>query len=726
MMRSKKLIQTAAVAGLFTLGLGSVASGCLNRPLDRVDPRTTSTVVERLLQTGVDKIDILLAIDNSISMGDKQQILAAAVPVLVERLVEPRCVDDAGAPTGQNVDAAGECPDGSKPEFPPIRDINVGIISSSLGDLTSGACTTVANPDDKARLLSRGVDAGETYQGKGFLAWDPDNKRGGSTDSNQLIATLGDMVVGVGQVGCGYEMQLESVLRFLVDPAPYETITAESAKLKKDGVDQVLLDQRKDFLRSDSLLAILILSDENDCSVDVSQQGFLALRSQPFFRATSECATDPSDPCCSSCGLPIDAGCDAGGSCGMNGGRYTSQQDHPNLKCFNQKQRYGVNFLYPIQRYVNAFTKAQINPNRRDYDGNEDPADAVDNPIFSDLSGAGAPIRSPDLVFVAGIVGVPWQAIAKRDPDTNEPDLALGFKTFTELQDDLDALVGNPDEAKPPTDPFMIEDFNQRSGMSTILNASLPGANAINGGDRTIDPAAPDDLQYACIFPLATDVPGGPDCPDEVLCEGDTQVNAKAYPGLRELALLRGMGSQGIFGSICPENVTGDTSAPDYGYNPAVNTIIDRLKEKLGGQCLPRKLTPDSSGNVPCLVIEAFSASGDCGCEANGRRTIDESSAAFNAVLAAQGSEFANPDWNCFCEIQQLPGDEACLTDPDADSSAQSDGWCYIDGAPDGGIPIGDPDLVASCPDAEKRLMRFVGAGDGRPGATLFITCSGE
>jgi hypothetical protein len=186
------------------------------------------------------------------------------------------------------------------------------------------------------------------------------------------------------------------------------------------------------------------------------------------------------------------------------------------------------------------------------------------------------------------------------------------------------------------------------------------------------------------------------------------------------------MGSQGIFGSICPENVTGDTSAPDYGYNPAVNTIIDRLKEKLGGQCLPRKLTPDSSGNVPCLVIEAFSASGDCGCEANGRRTIDESSAAFNAVLAAQGSEFANPDWNCFCEIQQLPGDEACLTDPDADSSAQSDGWCYIDGAPDGGIPIGDPDLVASCPDAEKRLMRFVGAGDGRPGATLFITCSGE
>ena len=237
MMRSKKLIQSVAVAGLFSLGLGTVAAGCLNRPLDRVDPRTTSTVIERLEQNGVDKIDLLLAIDNSISMGDKQEILADAVPVLVKRLVEPRCVDEAGDPTGVNVDATGDCADGSKPEFPPIRDINVGLISSSLGDLTSGACTgaTVVHPDDKAHLLARGVTAAETYKGLGFLAWDPDNKRGGSTDPDAIIGTLGEMVVGVDQVGCGYEMQLESILRFLVDPEPYESLQVESSKLKKVG-----------------------------------------------------------------------------------------------------------------------------------------------------------------------------------------------------------------------------------------------------------------------------------------------------------------------------------------------------------------------------------------------------------------------------------------------------------------------------------------------------------
>lgn len=36
--------------------------------------------------TTTDKVDLLLVIDNSISMADKQQILAATVPRLVQRL----------------------------------------------------------------------------------------------------------------------------------------------------------------------------------------------------------------------------------------------------------------------------------------------------------------------------------------------------------------------------------------------------------------------------------------------------------------------------------------------------------------------------------------------------------------------------------------------------------------------------------------------------------------
>lgn len=750
-----RVLQALAAGGLLTAALGTTAMGCLNRPIDRINPRTTSTVVERLQQSGVDKIDLLLAIDNSISMADKQQILAAAVPDLVDRLVTPNCVDEAGAATGEVVGPDGKCPEGSTPEFPPIRNINIGVISSSLGDLTSGACgsASIQHEDDKGRLLSnaggRIADPVTDFNGLGFLAWDPDNQRGGQTDPDALKADVTDLVVGVDQVGCGYEMQLESVLRFLVDPDPYDSLVEENNRLVEMGTDEVVLEQRRNFLRPDSLLAILILSDENDCSINVKDQGFLALGG-PFYRSTSTCETDPEDPCCNSCGLNSDPACDPGGNCDTP--KYAPVEDHQNLKCFNQKKRYGVDFLYPTSRYVNAFTQFKIDPDETDYAG-----DAVDNPLFEDLSGTGGAIRTPDLIFLAGIVGVPWQAIARED-DGGNPDLSLGFKSFTELQTDLTALIGDPDTNLEPTDPFMIQSTVPRAGMSEILGYSPTEPNPINGNDYNIydttDPAdGPDDLEYACIFPLTTSVPNGPDCNDcdpaegcnNPLCRsGDipssatadtTQYNAKAYPGLRELAVLRGMGEQGIFASICPAEVN-NTGSPIYGYRPAVNTIVDRLKVQLGGQCLPRKLTVDpETGEVPCLVIEAreLGGGGTCCDPAEGRVEIPETlsdgttNPTYNAVLAAQQSNFANDDWNCFCEIQQLStGDAAteCRENSDPDNANQGDGWCYIDATTV--PPVGNPDLVSTCPADERRLVRFVGAGDPKAGATVFVTCSGE
>src|SRR5262245_35737369 len=52
----------------------------------------SNATVDRIRQTGVDKIDLLFMIDNSVSMADKQEILKAAVPDLVGRLVSPSCV----------------------------------------------------------------------------------------------------------------------------------------------------------------------------------------------------------------------------------------------------------------------------------------------------------------------------------------------------------------------------------------------------------------------------------------------------------------------------------------------------------------------------------------------------------------------------------------------------------------------------------------------------------
>jgi hypothetical protein len=728
--------------------LTSMFAGCLDRPLDTAEPRTTSTVVERITRNGVEKIDLLLVIDNSISMADKQEILAAAVPALVKRLVTPRCLLlDGVTPTGESIDATGSCPDGSRPEFAPVRDINIGVISSSLGGALTG-CADGPETNDGAHLLDRVPEGSPApnFVKRGVLNWDPDDQReGGEADVERLARDVGNLVRGAGQNGCAYEMQLEAAYRFLADPAPPRGFEVVDDRLQPaGGVDQELLEERASFLRPDSLVATLILSDENDCSFNFARQPQELLREEGHFRSTSECATDPTDACCRSCEDPVPTGCDAEGAC--RSPKYTPDEDPHNLKCWQQMERYGVDYLFPVERYVNAFSRPRIAPDHDDLSLAEG-GDSVANPLFVAPDGTE---RRADLVFVAGIVGVPWQALANTNA-AGEPDLAVGLKDSEALEDLLPALVGNPDAYVPPTDPFMIESMAPRTGVSPIVGASLPGDNVVNGGDYDQGERA-ELLQHACTFelPMANEdvadddnacrrcddtVPGCAGCPDVScsfpLCDenvGTTQKYAKAYPGLRQLALLRRLGRQATIASICPAKTSGDETASDFGYNPAVNQLVDSLSSKLQSQCLPRELVPNDEGQVSCLVVEAFEDD-DCSCALAGRSPIPETlesgepNPTFNAVREIQRT-YGN---QCFCEITQLTeatGQSACLNELDPDASSQGDGFCYVDASVT--PPVGNPALVADCTPNERRLLRFVGEGQPRSGATAFITCSGE
>ena len=108
--------------------------------------------------------------------------------------------------------------------------------------------------------------------------------------------------------------------------------------------------------------------------------------------------------------MPTYPGCQAtDADPGCNPRFHTEQSDALNLRCWDQKRRYGVDFLYSVQRYIDGLTKMQV-PNRR--------GDLVQNPLFSDLSctaGNCPSQRDPSLVFVAGIVGVPWQDTATEE-----------------------------------------------------------------------------------------------------------------------------------------------------------------------------------------------------------------------------------------------------------------------------------------------------------------------
>ena len=98
----------------------------------------------------LDKLDLLLMVDNSPAMGDKQQLLADAVPSLVQRLVTPRCLNDGDLPTGDSF----PCPAGAHPEISPIQDIHIGVVTSSLGGHGGNACENgLEGQNDHAHLL---------------------------------------------------------------------------------------------------------------------------------------------------------------------------------------------------------------------------------------------------------------------------------------------------------------------------------------------------------------------------------------------------------------------------------------------------------------------------------------------------------------------------------------------------------------------------------------------
>ena len=106
---------------------------------------------------------------------------------------------------------------------------------------------------------------------------------------------LQDIIGGVGFSGCGYEAPLEAFYRFLVEPTPHALVTVQNGTAVLTGVDQTVLDQRAAFLRPDSAVLIVVVTDEDDCSIIDGGQNYLAAQlaagGVPFQlpRARSEC-----------------------------------------------------------------------------------------------------------------------------------------------------------------------------------------------------------------------------------------------------------------------------------------------------------------------------------------------------------------------------------------------------------------------------------------------------
>src|SRR5262249_28290430 len=146
--------------------------------------------------------------------------------------------------------------------------------------------------------------------------------------------------------------QLESWYRFLAQPDPFDKITHVGGKVTLDGVDGTILKQRADFLRPDSLLAVIVVTDEDDSTVDpmaLGGQGWAYMNFSfpggpgPAPKGTAACATDPNSADCTSCYFkPSDSAC--------NPVFYDAADDSLNVRPIHMKQRFGVDPQFPVSR----------------------------------------------------------------------------------------------------------------------------------------------------------------------------------------------------------------------------------------------------------------------------------------------------------------------------------------------------------------------------------------
>ncbi len=190
-----------------------------------------------LHQSGSTKVDILFVVDNSRSMSEEQDVLTRQIEVMARELIAP--------------------PPGS--DWPAVEDLHIGIVSSDMG---SGGYTIMTCEDpvrgDGGVLQNLGrldecavtYSAADCDRDRGECPWlthSRDFPDDGSDPDDPPIWEDFACIATLGTEGCGFEQPLESALAAL-------TVQAGPGR------------PNAGFLREDSLLAIIFVTDEDDCS----------------------------------------------------------------------------------------------------------------------------------------------------------------------------------------------------------------------------------------------------------------------------------------------------------------------------------------------------------------------------------------------------------------------------------------------------------------------------
>ncbi len=665
-------------------------AGCLGRDVGSERPRGLQGAVTQRSdeQHLLDWVDVVLVVDDSASMLDKQRVLRDSLSWLGRYASSCQSNETGAYVEPEN----GTCP--QKHQFTSILNGDFAVIRTSVGagGLACAAVDRGAHP-----LAPNGVETPIDLSGV----------------APQLDA--------IGEAGCGYEAPLEAVFRFLVDPEPPLQITTAEARGETvtvaEGLDTTLLAEREAFLDPVSQVVVIILTDEDDCSVRDSGRAWRIGADPGLPRATAVCSSAPNDPCCRSCGAPDpepgfgctlaadDPGCSAPSE-------WDAAEDSRNLRCWESRRRFGEDWLFPLERYREAFSSPTLTSRS---------GASVANPLFEHG-------RTPDMVSFLVLAGVPWQLITSQDAGA-DPDV-MEFLSPGQLEGAgvWARLLGDPGRDVAPSDAHLVASSDPRPGLPLAGEPLDP----ISGHE--VVRAEANDLQYSCIFPL----PEPRDCRAEAICDcsgapvsplclqedgtyGARQRFAKAYPPPRLLEFTRLLGPQGHLGSVCPRQLD-DPQAPGFGYSDAIRAFHDRASGTIWDlSCFHPALPLEADGTPRCRLVEGHLDSVDCA--SLGR--VDADPRYVDAFLKTVVWRSGGVTPKTYCEIPRLDGDPS---DPSSRYHACANqinpapglrGYCYIDAQ----FNLGNPALVDFCAPLDRRRVRLIPQNLPEPRTFTELVC---
>ncbi len=275
--------------GILLTGVVTIAVSCMDREPAPVCPVPLELNRTKRQVSGFEGVDMLVVVDNSSSMAEEQAILSTQFFTLVNSLVFPTI----------------------NWQYPPAPSVRIGIVSSDMGqqfngggdgeyeDLELGSChkrgdngkfqtydsgkrIDIREGEIKCNLVGQETqcpdgwecrnqgncegttphdDVGCCYDGSGnngqnqecpglnaIYAETPLGS-GADQETNWDLAFQASCLADLGIDGCGFEQQLQAAAKGLIHPDNNP-------------------DSDKTFYRDNFLLAVLIVTDEEDCSIE--------------------------------------------------------------------------------------------------------------------------------------------------------------------------------------------------------------------------------------------------------------------------------------------------------------------------------------------------------------------------------------------------------------------------------------------------------------------------